>query len=440
MAEEKTRPDTPVDDSLFFPPSFHADVSEGSENENEKESEKESEERRERKGEDKDGGKGQVEIQQLMAGPAPPPPAPPLPPSMGRPTSFLLRPTFSFPHFNTLLSGGGEKEGVKRGEEREGGGRRKEEEREEAKGEEEEEEESGGERGRHRVSSTASSSEIEVVLPSPTTLPAWMEGMDEDEKASAELFMEVAARYDIDVDGVRWIERSSYRMLRSILSGQMPLTSDSLVRSTLVFFIERGERRRGQEGGDGGGNTENGGGANTRQQKKEGGRANRRCDICMCNHRAKDMTAWGPCKHTYCKACLKKMCNMKITEGAVLDLRCPDPSCRTIITREVLREVVSDDVFDVYENQVRMMHDPNMRSCPHCGCVQGGNKKKLQVKCQHCDGVYCFLHGDAHPYREGMSKEEWGKECKAMEKEGKRAKKDFQKWAKSHAKFCPKCR
>eukprot|EP01126_Amoeba_proteus_P062070 TRINITY_DN8392_c0_g1_i1.p1 TRINITY_DN8392_c0_g1~~TRINITY_DN8392_c0_g1_i1.p1 ORF type:complete len:319 (-),score=77.25 TRINITY_DN8392_c0_g1_i1:56-1012(-) len=163
------------------------------------------------------------------------------------------------------------------------------------------------------------------------------------------------------------------------------------------------------------------------------------CPVCMDSIGAGEGYVIPGCEHTYCKNCLCGYLTDKISEAAVIDIACVDPSCTTLFTYQDVKNLVSKEMFAKFEDfslMAALKKDPDMRWCPNpkgCGNAILGDPSTTKVLCDQCQYQFCFLcneewhTGTCDDYQKW--KEENGKVDVA-----------FSRWARENSKPCPKCK
>ena len=76
------------------------------------------------------------------------------------------------------------------------------------------------------------------------------------------------------------------------------------------------------------------------------------CQIC-CENKIEDDFLKLVCEHSFCRECLRKNLEEKINNGSS-DLRCPDISCGKAFNSYQLKEVLSQEFINRYDNLLRL--------------------------------------------------------------------------------------
>ena len=115
------------------------------------------------------------------------------------------------------------------------------------------------------------------------------------------------------------------------------------------------------------------------------------------------------CQHYFCTMCMKKFCNMHVKEGIVMDLICPDFSCKKSIHEAILGEVLDEEAFQRWKNlffQKTLDSMPDVVYCLKCGTHAIDNSDHVVHPCNGCRFSFCTLCMDHwHPSQKCMTPE-----------------------------------
>jgi hypothetical protein len=151
---------------------------------------------------------------------------------------------------------------------------------------------------------------------------------------------------------------------------------------------------------------------------------NSNCEICYQNQ----LDTVLSCNHSFCNSCIKSFVLIKILEGDVLDLRCPN--CYIPMTSDDIRSLVPEETFKKFQNFIsvkELLKDKNVRLCPQPDCrgFDVSSSSNRSLTCRLCRYQYCF--DCCEPWHKGRCPKP--KDLK------------FQSWGKSqNMKLCPRCR
>jgi ariadne-1 len=137
----------------------------------------------------------------------------------------------------------------------------------------------------------------------------------------------------------------------------------------------------------------------------------------------------GSCGHTFCYSCWRTYLTGKITDGSVVDLRCP--SCSRSIDRTEIQQSVSEVIlkkYDVFLENVELAKDPAVRWCPtpNCSSILRGSAGSPHLVCPKCSAETCW-----------NCNERWHG-SRSCEEAADAAMKDYMK--NNAVKRCPKCK
>ena len=74
------------------------------------------------------------------------------------------------------------------------------------------------------------------------------------------------------------------------------------------------------------------------------------CNVCFCEKLGKDCLEFPECRHVFCKDCMKAYFEVKINEGEMSNLTCPQDKCLSQALPTQVQALVSDKKFELYEN------------------------------------------------------------------------------------------
>ncbi|CAG2110736.1 unnamed protein product, partial [Medioppia subpectinata] len=117
------------------------------------------------------------------------------------------------------------------------------------------------------------------------------------------------------------------------------------------------------------------------------------CNICFSPHLGEDCVVF-PCLHINCKNCIANYFTTLINEGTVNQLKCPETECQTSAPPNVIRDLVSEELFKKYdkimlETLIGTMSD--VYYCPRktCGTVVIGDPDSSLAHCSACGYAFC---------------------------------------------------
>ena len=113
-------------------------------------------------------------------------------------------------------------------------------------------------------------------------------------------------------------------------------------------------------------------------------KSNNYCNICMNSFDAatnesseiNENLVKIACGHLFCRFCWEKYLTMKIDEGNVSDIVCPQVNCYSIVPHDVVERLISKETAKKYLHfDIRAFVDsnPEIKWCPYPGCGNAGN-------------------------------------------------------------------
>ncbi|KAF0520820.1 RWD-domain-containing protein [Gigaspora margarita] len=194
------------------------------------------------------------------------------------------------------------------------------------------------------------------------------------------------------------------------------------------------------------------------------------CGICLEEKRGERCFQLRTCQHVFCQECLREYFIMLIREGFILQIKCPDPGCKSQhkLTVDEVTEIVGVEMgkrySDLLEKQ-KLETDPLMTFCPRIICQapvkKDSNFEKLCI-CTKCTFAFCWFcqrtwHGASTPchmdhtkkiVEEYMNADESTKAVMELRYGAKNLEKlvrdataelETDKWVKSNTQPCPQC-
>ncbi|TNN53087.1 E3 ubiquitin-protein ligase RNF14 [Liparis tanakae] len=102
------------------------------------------------------------------------------------------------------------------------------------------------------------------------------------------------------------------------------------------------------------------------------------------------------CGHIFCKACLRKICTLKITEGNVKAVSCPEADCSATPSPSQVKSLVGEELFSRYDRlllQSTLDHMADVVYCPRpvCGSAVIVEKSSAAAQCPVCRFAFCVV-------------------------------------------------
>lgn len=131
------------------------------------------------------------------------------------------------------------------------------------------------------------------------------------------------------------------------------------------------------------------------RSKTEFGRNVFMCNICLVNKLGITCMQFKPCEHVFCRECISGYIEVRIKEGTVHAINCPEPKCGTEVSPPQIRELVSPELFARYDHILLASILDTMGDiiyCPRSSCqypVSKEENEKMAI-CPECKYVFCI--------------------------------------------------
>eukprot|EP00794_Sanderia_malayensis_P007348 gene7349-8167_t len=187
------------------------------------------------------------------------------------------------------------------------------------------------------------------------------------------------------------------------------------------------------------------------------------CDVCFLEKPGSDCIAFYPCEHVYCCNCMREYFKLKINEGGVNALLCPNDKCESKANPSQLKQLVDLETYEKYEKymlQTTLDCMSDIIYCPRKICQSPAiSEDESMCICPRCSFAFCTLckrsyHGispcpisdkDFDRVRKEYSRGTAKERAKLEQRYGKKNLKYLleesvsEKWIKDNAKKCPYC-
>ncbi|XP_063981477.1 E3 ubiquitin-protein ligase RNF14-like isoform X2 [Diachasmimorpha longicaudata] len=127
------------------------------------------------------------------------------------------------------------------------------------------------------------------------------------------------------------------------------------------------------------------------------------CKICFVDKPGESCMQFKPCLHVFCKECISGYLEVRIKDGAVQNICCPEEKCTSEIYPGQIKELVSSELFAKYDSTLLSATLDTMLDiiyCPRRDCQypvsKEANEKMASCPCcQYTFCVYCRMvyHG-----------------------------------------------
>ncbi|XP_032995919.1 E3 ubiquitin-protein ligase RNF14 isoform X1 [Lacerta agilis] len=120
------------------------------------------------------------------------------------------------------------------------------------------------------------------------------------------------------------------------------------------------------------------------------------CNVCFSEKLGSECMYFMECRHVYCRACLKDYFEIKIKDGEVHYLNCPEPKCPSIATPGQVKELVEEELFARYDrlllqSSLDMMADVVYCPRPCCQTPVMQEPSGTMGICSRCNYAFCTL-------------------------------------------------
>ena len=115
------------------------------------------------------------------------------------------------------------------------------------------------------------------------------------------------------------------------------------------------------------------------------------CEVCLDTV----TKSWKcPENHTFCHPCMSNYLCMRIKEGNIDTMPCPQVGCSvTTLPDATLRLFLSAQSIKELVALRRIREDSRLRACPSCSEAVLVHPSSLDVVCPSCSVVFCYFHG-----------------------------------------------
>ncbi|XP_043800075.1 E3 ubiquitin-protein ligase RNF14-like [Apis laboriosa] len=188
------------------------------------------------------------------------------------------------------------------------------------------------------------------------------------------------------------------------------------------------------------------------------------CKICFVDKIGEHCTQFLPCGHIFCKDCITGYLEVRIKDGNVQNIYCPEEKCTSEATPALIKDLVSSELFTKYDSillnatldtmgdivycprrscQYPVSREPNeqMANCPICQYAFCVYCKMVYHGIEPCKVYSAEIHKVIAEYQEAS-------DDKKLQMEQRYGKKQLQtlvenamseNWIKSNSQKCPKC-
>uniref|UniRef100_A0A1B6EB56 RBR-type E3 ubiquitin transferase n=1 Tax=Clastoptera arizonana TaxID=38151 RepID=A0A1B6EB56_9HEMI len=118
------------------------------------------------------------------------------------------------------------------------------------------------------------------------------------------------------------------------------------------------------------------------------------CYICFMDKLGQESIQFHPCEHVFCRLCITEFFEIKIREGAVHNITCPEPKCTSEAIPSQVQELVSPQSFTRYDSILLETTLDTMKDiiyCPRAKCRYPSTKDEdgSMARCPICEYTFC---------------------------------------------------
>ncbi|XP_015517528.1 E3 ubiquitin-protein ligase RNF14 [Neodiprion lecontei] len=118
------------------------------------------------------------------------------------------------------------------------------------------------------------------------------------------------------------------------------------------------------------------------------------CKICFSEISGRHCSEITKCGHIYCKDCMRQYISLRISEGKVNSICCPEHKCNTEITPDLVKELVSPEIYERYERLLLKVTLDSMSDiiyCPRSSCQYPVTRdgEDTLATCANCFYNFC---------------------------------------------------
>jgi len=120
------------------------------------------------------------------------------------------------------------------------------------------------------------------------------------------------------------------------------------------------------------------------------------CNVCFDEQFGSNSIQFLPCKHVFCKDCMKEYFTVQIKDGSVGCLTCPEDKCTSVALPVQVKSLVPPDLYSTYDRlllQTSLETMADVVYCPRKVCsapvmIEPGLTMAI---CPSCKFAFCFL-------------------------------------------------
>ncbi|CAK9809698.1 E3 ubiquitin-protein ligase RNF14 [Anthophora quadrimaculata] len=188
------------------------------------------------------------------------------------------------------------------------------------------------------------------------------------------------------------------------------------------------------------------------------------CKICFVDKLGKNSTQFSPCGHIFCKDCISDYLEVRIKDGNVQNIYCPEEKCASEATPTQVKDLLSPELFARYDSillsvtldtmgdivycprrtcQYPVSRDPNepIANCPMCQYAFCIYCKMVYHGIEPCKAYSAEIHKVVSEYQEVTGDRKLQMELRYGKKQLQTLVENVlsENWIKSNSQKCPKC-
>ncbi|KAK6640236.1 hypothetical protein RUM44_011922 [Polyplax serrata] len=188
------------------------------------------------------------------------------------------------------------------------------------------------------------------------------------------------------------------------------------------------------------------------------------CNICFSDKLGKDCTKFHGCNHVFCINCIRSYFTIKIKEGTVQSIKCPEDQCTSEALPSHIKEIVSEELFAKYDTVLLNTALDTLSDiiyCPRqlCQYPVSWEPHEKMASCPNCQYVFCvtckmvyhgvepcqFKSSDVRKLIDEYENATADVKSKLESRYGKKSLENLvnnskaEAWIKENSKTCPKC-
>eukprot|EP01080_Neovahlkampfia_damariscottae_P001708 gene1708-477_t len=167
------------------------------------------------------------------------------------------------------------------------------------------------------------------------------------------------------------------------------------------------------------------------------------CSICFDEISSKDIYIMDECDHKFCRECLIEYITSKIKSGETDSIRCPDLKCKREMKLSELKQLVSQELIEKYDEFSLKKALAQMKNVIYCLNDKCNNAMIVDTEVEDnmiiCNNEDCKMKICIQckvPYHDGISCEEYQK----WKLNSQESEKQYSEWAQKNSKKCPQCK